>query len=127
MAELEITTGLIPFCFEKNGPVPLEKNIRYCPSKTQSFRVYSVPNNSSTIRFDRFKRNQGAWVSTVRGCEITNGVTGALKADFGTSGKDDAGIQLDISADMSNSIYGASDTVQVAGIFVQCLILTNNE
>ena len=84
--------------------------------------IWRFPNNSSAIRFDRFRRSSGAWVSAVNGCAVTSAPTGALKADFGNTGKDDDGIQLDISADRSNSIYGASDTVQVAGLFAQYLI-----
>lgn len=30
--------------------------------------------------------------------------------------------QIEFNASKSNSIFGASDTVQVAGLFVQCLI-----
>lgn len=71
-----------------------------------------LPNNSSKIGFDRFRRSSGAWVSAVNGCAVTSAPTGALKADFGNTGKDEDGIQLDISADRSNSIYGASNTVQ---------------
>ena len=71
-----------------------------------------LPNNSSKIGFDRFKRSSGAWVSAVSGCSITTGVAGAYKADFSPVSKDDESTQLNISADRSNSVYGASNTVQ---------------
>ena len=41
------------------------------------------------------------------------------------SGSDDGvekQAQIEFNASKSNSIFGASDTVQVAGLFVQCLI-----
>ena len=81
-----------------------------------------LPNNSSKIGFDRFRRSSGAWVSAVNGCAVTSAPTGALKADFGNTGKDEDGIQLDISADRSNSLYGASNTVQPKTLRAFCLI-----
>ena len=59
----------------------------------------------------------------VRGCIVSNGVSEALKADFSTSlGKGEAGAQLDISASMSNAIYGDSETVQPSSLRALVLI-----
>lgn len=92
------------------------EGVKYC-------REYSVfPNNSSKIGFDRFKRSSGAWVSAVSGCSITTGVAGAYKADFSPVSKDDESTQLNISADRSNSLYGASNTVQPKTLRSYCLI-----
>lgn len=81
------------------------------------------PNNTSTIRFDRFRKWEGGWVVPVKGCTVSDGVSEALKADFSnTLGKGEAGAQLDISASMSNAIYGDSETVQPASMRTLALI-----
>jgi len=77
----------------------------------------------SVIRFDRFRRSDGAWVSSVSGCAVSNGSSGALKADFSPSlGTEDAGVRLDINASLSDSIYGASNTVQPSSMRALVLI-----
>ena len=45
MAELEITTGLAPFCFEKNAPVPLAEKYPLLPVQNSKLPSYSVRPN----------------------------------------------------------------------------------
>ena len=85
--------------------------------------IGKFPNNSSRIRFDRFRKSDGAWVSSISGCTVTDGASGALKADFSpASGADEIGVQLDISASISNSIYGGANTVQPSSLRALVLI-----
>lgn len=73
----------------------------------------SGPNNTTRIRFDRFRYNEYGWVTPVNGCAISTGEGGAWKTNFSDiEGREDIGVQLDIDASKSNSIYGASNTVQ---------------
>ncbi len=100
---------------------------RACPRVSERIlakkRVSEFPNNSSRIRFDRFRKSDGAWVSSISGCTVTDGAAGALKADFApASGADDIGVQLDISASISNSIYGGANTVQPSSMRALALI-----
>lgn len=75
------------------------------------------------ICLDRFRRSDGAWVSSVSGCAVSNDSSGALKADFSPAlVAEDTGVQLDINASLSDSTYGAPNTVQPAAIRALALI-----
>ena len=52
MAELEITTGLAPFCFEKNAPVPLAEKYPLLPVQNSKLPSYSVIRNESAYNLE---------------------------------------------------------------------------
>ena len=54
MAELETTTGLDPFCFEKNAPVPLAEKYPLLP--VQNSKLPGIFGNSQIPRFARMKK-----------------------------------------------------------------------
>lgn len=82
-----------------------------------------LPNNSSQIRFDRFRYSEYGWITPVNGCSLSTGMGGAWKADFSdVEGREDFGVQLDIDASKSNSIFGASSTVQPQSMRVLILV-----
>ena len=90
---------------------------------SRSPQVQLGPNNSSQIRFDRFRYSDYGWITPVNGCSISTGVSGAWKADFSdVEGREDFGVQLDIDASKSNSIFGASSTVQPSSLRALVLI-----
>ena len=54
MAELETTTGLAPFCFEKNAPVPLAEKYPLLP--VQNSKLPGIFGNLQIFRFARMRK-----------------------------------------------------------------------